>query len=199
MISVLQNVLNFQILMMSQLLKAGEEIEMMEVTEEVAEEAEEATAVVAAMEVAAATAAVAVATVMMEVTLGGAEEEEEEVVEVEEAAEEDMEIEMEVEATEVAIEAMTEEAASMTIKTMEALEVETLTEEVTNTAVVAVININKEALVTTTKVSPDHTLPSQLSEAAVPHSSATDFNPNQLYKNLLVNKVSSTLATSRTK
>jgi hypothetical protein len=172
LISMLQNVLNFQISMTSLLHKAGEEIETMEAMEEEAEVEEEVTVVVEAT---------AVAVMMEEAPLG--EEEEEVVVEVEEA-EEDMEIEMGV-VMEVVIEVMTEEVVTMTITRMEASEVEDSTEEETNIVTEAVTDTNQE--MTTIKASPDLILPNQLSEAVMPNLSVIDFKINLFQKLLELN------------
>jgi hypothetical protein len=165
LISALLNVLNFQTLMTSQLLKAGEEIEITEAEATVVAEAAEATAVVmAAMAVAAAEAAATVIEEMME-ALGEEEEEEEVAEEVEEAAaeedikivilEEDLEIE---DMTEIAEEVAT--AATITTMTAEAGETEVM--------VVAKTAINQDRITTMmTKVTLDQILPSLHTEEEV--------------------------------
>jgi len=154
LISALQNVLNFQTLMMSQQLKAGEEIEMMEATAEAVAE-EEATVAEAAM----------VAMTMIEVMeeTHGEEEGEEEVAEVEEEAEVDIKTEITEEVME--IEDMTTgiEVATMMI-TAEAGVIEVEMEEVTPMET----NTNLETTITTvammTKASLDQIQLSLLSE-----------------------------------
>jgi hypothetical protein len=165
LISALLNVLNFQTLMMSQSLKAGEEIEITEVeATEVAEAAEATAVVMAAMAVAAAEAAATVIEEMME-ALGEEEEEEEVAEEVEEAAaeedikivilEEDLEIE---DMTEIAEEVAT--AATITTMTAEAGETEVM--------VVAKTAINQDRITTMmTKVTLDQILPSLHTEEEV--------------------------------
>ena len=151
MISALQNVLNFQTLMMSQQLKAGEEIEMMEATAEAVAE-EEATA--------AAMAAMTMIEVMEE-TLG--EEEEEEAAEVEEEAEVDIKTEITEEVMEIEDMTTEIEVATMMI-TAEAGVIEVEMEEVTPMET----STNQETTITTvammTKASLDQIQLSLLSE-----------------------------------
>jgi len=155
LISALQNVLNFQTLMMSQQLKAGEEIEMMEATAEAVAE-----------EVATAAEAAMVAMTMIEVmeeTLGE-EEEEEEVAEVEEEAEEDIKTEITEEVMEIEDMTTEIEVATTMMITAEAGVIEVEMEEVTPMET----NTNLETTITTvammTKASLDQIQLSLLSE-----------------------------------
>ena len=165
MISALQNVLNFQTLMMSQQLKAGEEIEMMEATAEAVAE-EEATVEVAAIAVAVAMTMIEV----MEETLGE-EEEEEEVAEVEEEAEVDIKTEITEEVMEIEDMTTTEvEVATTMMITVEAGAIEVVMEEVTP---MVETNTSQETTITTvmmTKASLDQIQLNLLSEEDLLHS-----------------------------